>query len=186
MRSQLPVGLELFLVEELVQRALVGKLWMESAVTPDQLRFVSGNGKFYIQQQSNLRGSIFGQLWIKDATKYRVGLAEFCGAIWPEGIQFRFNANAKVDLRVAHQRHESLKREQRVRLAIDAHNIFAPAAKQLINRHIFDVAAVREIEPRSLFGHSESKHLLQKTPKTGRRALAGLGNPKSQPDVEYG
>src|SRR4029077_14104423 len=77
------------------------------------------------------------------------------------------DADAEVDLGVPHQRHETVKRAVRIGFAVDADDVLAAPAQQLVDRHVLDVPAVGQVEPRLLLRHPEARHLAHETGKAG-------------------
>jgi hypothetical protein len=59
--------------------------------------------------------------------------------------QVGLHSDAEVDLRVHHQCQVSLERAVRVGLVVDRDDEFTAAAQQLVDRHVFDVAAVGQV-----------------------------------------
>src|SRR5215471_4315760 len=85
-----------------------------------------------------------------------------------------------------HQGHESTKSESRIGFTIDTKDELATAAQQLVERHIFDVTAIGQIQPFSFLRHSKAEHFAQQTGESWESGWAAgrFSNPKSETHVQ--
>ena len=139
MDPELAVSLELLLIEELIQCRLVWELRVIDPVSLDELGFIAGHRELQVEQQS-------GALAIMNPAEVKMTLARAGRRVRAQVVEPRISADAKVDLRVANERHQPVESECRVGLAIDADNEFGPPPEQFIDGEVFDVAAVGEVQ----------------------------------------
>src|SRR5262249_34004866 len=147
------------------KRALMGKRRVKHAVTFDELRLVTCYRELQVQEQSGLVRAVLSG--IVNSTKHRMALAQIRRRIGAQVVQACIDAHAKIDLRMAHERHEPLKREAGIGLPVDRDDEFAASAQQLVDGEVLDVATIGDVEPRPLLGHPNAGHLTEQTKKTG-------------------
>jgi hypothetical protein len=86
-----------------------------------------------------------------DTAEHRMSLAIITRRTWAQFIQPWVDTDAKVNLGMPYQRHQTDESELRIGLTIHTDDKFTAAAEQFVNGHILDMAAVREIQPSCLF-----------------------------------
>src|SRR6266851_8812857 len=131
------------------------KIGMDQAVALDHLRLVAGRRQLDVEQKSNR------SVGIVNAAKHVMRLAVLRRGIGPQVLERRVDADGEVDLGMTCQREVSMERAFWIGLAVYRDDELAAASEELVDGHVLDMAAVREIEPGLLLRHGETSHLLK-------------------------